>query len=354
MDGQNRPARADVNRHAADAPERTFSMDGINVRRHNFFALVDAIYRITGKHSDISLATDPDEEVVRFEADTSLAFPGSDVVRITQNDSGQYVVTVAFSGLHGSQSPLPGFYLDQIAWESTQGESGMADFLDLFSHRLIQFIWHIWRKYRWYICFNNGGTDEFTQRMYALVGLGSQSLRDRLVINHSKMLAYTGVLAGPGRSPEIICDLVSHCFDLEDVTLQRWQLRKVDIRPSQQNRLGGFLQRDWRRLPRSVLGQNFTLGNQVLDRSGKFLLRIRGLSRERFLTFLPNGESFLPLTMFVAFILRDQFAWDLRLEMAPKQIGGMTLGDERTSRLGWTTFVGQPETCPGVTIKVRA
>lgn len=353
MGGQDRPARADVT-HATDAPDRAFSMDGINVRRHDFFALVDAIYRFTGRHNDISLATDPDKDVVRFEADPSISFPGSDVVKITQNDSGQYVMTVAFLGLHGSQSPLPGFYLDQIAWESAQGESGIADFFDLFSHRMIQFVWHIWRKYRWHICFNNGGTDEFTQRMYALVGLGSQSQRDRLAINHSKMLAYAGVLAGPGRSPEIICDLVSHCFDLNDVTLQRWQLRKVDIRPSQQNRLGGYLQRDWRRLPRSVLGQNFTLGTKVLDRSGKFLLLIRGLSRERFLSFLPNGDSFLPLTMFVAFILRDQLAWDLRLEMAPDQIGGMTLGDERTSRLGWTTFVGQPETCPGVTIKVRA
>jgi len=353
MGGSNRSACADVD-DAAGISDSLLSMDSINVRRHNFFALVDAIYRFTGRHGDISLATDPDKDAVRFETDTSIAFPGSDVVRVKQNASGQYVVTVAFSGLHGSQSPLPGYYLDQIAWESAQGESGMADFLDLFSHRMIQFVWHIWRKYRWHICFSNGGTDEFTQRMYALVGLGSKTQRDRLAINHCKMLAYAGVLAGPGRSPEIICDLVSHCFDLEDVALQRWQLRNVHISSSQQNRLGGFLQRDWNRLPRSVLGQNFTLGSRIPDRSGKFLLRIRDLSRERFLSFLPNGDSFLPLTLFVAFILRDQFAWDLRLEMAPEQIGGMTLGDERTSRLGWTTFVGQPETCPGVTIRVRA
>lgn len=353
MGGQNRPACAAVN-DSRKGGQSEFSIESINARRLNFFALVDSIYRFTGQHDDISLATDPDKDIVRFEADTSISFPGSDVVKITKNESGQYVVTVAFSGLHGSQSPMPGFYLDQIAWESAQDGSGLADFLNLFSHRMIQFIWHIWRKYRWYICFNNSGTDEFTQRMFALVGLDSQTQRDRLAINHCKMLAYTGVLAGPGRSPEIICDLVSHCFDLEDVTLENWQLRKVNILPSQQNRLGSYLQRDWQRIPRSVLGQNFTLGSQIQDRSGKFLLCIRGLSREGFLSFLPNGESYLPLTMFVAFILRDQLAWDLRLEMAPGQIGGMKLGDEKNSRLGWTTFIGQPETRPGVTIKVRA
>ncbi|EAS1758236.1 type VI secretion system baseplate subunit TssG [Salmonella enterica] len=352
MGGQNRPARADVD-NIPDVASGIFSTAGIDARRLNFFTLIDAIYRFTGRHDAISLATDPDDDIVRFEADASIAFPGSDVVRVTQNDSGQYVVTVAFSGLHGSQSPLPGYYLDQIAWESAQGESETADLLNLFSHRMIQFIWHIWRKYRWYVCFSNGGTDAFTQRMFALVGLDSKTQRDRLAINHCKMLAYTGVLAGPGRSPEIICDLVSHCFDLEDVTLQSWQLRKVNILPSQQNQLGGYLQRDWQKIPRSVLGRNFTLGTRILDQNGKFLLCIRGLSRQQFLSFLPNGENFLPLKMFVAFILRDQLAWDLRLEMAPNQIGGMVLGDERTSRLGWTLFVGQPETRPGVVIKVR-
>ncbi|SUG28035.1 type VI secretion protein [Salmonella enterica subsp. arizonae] len=78
MGGQNRPARPDVD--AADGVYGEFSVDDMNFRRQNFFALVDSIYRFTGKHDDISLATDPDKDVVRFEADTRIAFPGSDVV----------------------------------------------------------------------------------------------------------------------------------------------------------------------------------------------------------------------------------------------------------------------------------
>ncbi len=77
----------------------------------------------------------------------------------------------------------------------------------MFSHRLTQFVWHIWRKYRYHISFRNGGVDAFSQRMYSLVGLGHRQLRDKLAINHSKMLAYSGISANPGRSPEIICGL---------------------------------------------------------------------------------------------------------------------------------------------------
>lgn len=60
----------------------------------------------------------------------------------------------------------------------------------MFSHRLTQFVWHIWRKYRYHISFRNGGVDAFSRRIL-LVGLGHRQLRDKQ-INHNKMLAYSG------------------------------------------------------------------------------------------------------------------------------------------------------------------
>lgn len=344
MAGKNRSARADL----------MIKIPFSDVRRYNFYALVEAIHKQTGTYEKISLQTEPHEEAVRFEADASIAFPISDVQELRVNQSNQIIMTTAFLGLHGSQSPMPGYYLDNLAWESAQGERKLTDFLDMFSHRWTQFIYHIWRKYRYYVCFRNGGTDDFSQRMYALVGLGSQSIRGRMAINHSKMLAYAGALANPGRSPEVICSLVSHCFDLDEVALQGWQLRKMNIAPEQQNRLGSRGILGCKINGKSVLGQNFSIGSTVPDRGGKFLLCIDNLSRERFLSFLPNGENFLPLTLFVAFILRDQFAWDLRLGIAPDQVGGMTLGNEQNSLLGWTSFLGNPARHPHVKIAVRS
>lgn len=200
---------------------------------------------------------------MRFSSDANIGFPGTDLSVLSRSQNGQYVLQTRFLGFSGSQSPLPGYYLDQMAQESAQNEDGLKEFLDLFSHRWTQFAYHAWRKYRYYICFRNGGTDTFSQRMYALVGLGNQSVRDRLAINHSKMLAYAGILATPGRAPEVICNLVSHCFDLPDVTIERWQLRKVAIDPAHQNRLGvrNPKGKTAGHIPgRSILGVNFTLG----------------------------------------------------------------------------------------------
>lgn len=119
---------------------------------------------------------------------------------------------------------------------------------------------------------------------------------------------------------------MSHCFDLSEVALQNWQRRKVDIEPDQQNSLGSYSLKNGEKLAgRSVLG-NFVLGTRVPDLSGKFQLSITSLTRKQFLSFLPSGENFLPLTMFVSFILRDQLAWDLHLGLAPEQVGSKAPG----------------------------
>lgn len=328
-----------------------------DVRGTNFFVLMESLYRRYGD-ADLEpcLRTEPEQEVTLFKSDASIAFPGSDLSRLERGATGQFTLTTKFLGFSGSQSPLPGYYLDRMAQESAQNEEGLKEFLDLFSHRWTQFTYHAWRKYRYYICFRNGGMDTFSQRMYALVGLGNPNVRDSLAINHSKMLAYAGILATPGRSPDVVCNLVSHCFELPDVRVESWQLRKVNIEPSQQNRLGvrnpknrtaGYIS------GRSVIGTNFSLGARVCDRSGKFLLRISNLSMARYLTFLPDGGNHLALTMFVSFLLRDQFAWDLQLDLAPEQARGMLLGESSRSCIGRTAFIGHPKVPPSVTLHIR-
>jgi hypothetical protein len=128
----------------------------------NFYVLMEALYRRYGEPAqEPSLRTEPAQEVALFKSDPSIAFPGSELTSLIRNDAGQFTLTTKFLGFSGSQSPLPGYYLDRMARESAQNEEGLAAFLDLFSHRWTQFAYHAWRKYRYYICFRNGGTDGF-------------------------------------------------------------------------------------------------------------------------------------------------------------------------------------------------
>lgn len=317
-----------------------------NARRYSFFQLVDLIHRHHGDDLEQGGEDHPQQERIRFSASAGLGFPGSDVVSALspEHEHAPYQMEVSFLGLHGSQSPLPGYYLEDLAWEAGQNLGVRRHFLDFFNHRLVTLFHRAWRKYRYYIRFQPGASDGFSDLIFALVGLGDARLREATPVNWSKMLAYAGLMAGRSRSPDVVSGMVAHCFDLEDVSIEQWVLRKVDIARSQQTQLGRS---------NASLGMDTLVGAQVRDRSGKFVLRIRNLSRQRFADFLPNGREHKRLLKLVEFATREQLAYDLELQMRPRDIRPMQLGED--VRLGWNSFV-TPERAssrPAVRIQIR-
>lgn len=317
-----------------------------DAKRYSFFQLVDLIHRHHG--DDLERDTDqaPQRERIRFSSTASLGFPASDVLSALspEHDAAPYQMEVSFLGLHGSQSPLPGYYLEDLAWEQGQNLGIRRYFLDFFNHRLVTLFHRVWRKYRYYVRFQPKASDGFSDHIFALVGLGDERLRGETPINWSKMLAYAGLMAGRSRSPEVVSGIVAHCFDLADVEIEPWVLRKVAIPADQQTRLGGNNAR---------LGDSTLVGSGIRDRSGKFILRIRGLSRDRFADFLPNGCDHQRLVKLVEFTMREQLAYDLELVMRPLDIRPMRLGED--VRLGWSSFVDpEPGNPPqGVRIQIR-
>lgn len=326
----------------------------IDISKYSFYQLVELICLLNKVEAETLLSLPPKEEPIRFTSTAGLSFPIRDLVQLAPKITGKYQLELAFLGLQGSQSPLPGYYLENLAQEYLHKENRLVDFIDLFNHRFALFTHQIWRKYRYYINYRNGGVDRFSERMFSLVGLGHKSIRNKLSVNHSKMLAYAGILSSPARSPEVICNLISHCFDLKNVVLKGWRFRYVPIDEDEQNRLGLMKKEAGKpAVGRSCLGTNFTIGSKKPDRGSKFELRLTHLSRTEFLSFLPNGENYAPLITFMSFVLKDQFAWDLYLGLAEQQVAGMVLGKTQDSLLGWTTFVGHPAKDPSVLLTIR-
>lgn len=325
------------------ASESRSALADIDPRKYQFYQLVELLHRIAEK-PDTHRDALPEEEIIRFTARGSLAFPISDLTNLQQNENGQYLLETAFMGLQGSQSPLPGLYLEPLAWEYAQDTPGINHFLDLFNHRSTVLLNRIWRKYRHHITFQPEGRDTFSQRLFALIGLENPSVRTSLNITHGKLLAYAGLLSGVSRSPEILCGLIAHCFDLEDVTINSWQHRYVPVPDDQQTILGSH---------NSSLGTDIIIGDVLDDCSAKFTLCLNNMSLKQYLRFLPTGDRHQSLLTFVSFIVRDQFAFDLQLTLAPEQLTETHFEDPVTCLLGWTTFIGEFSPEPGVTLCMR-
>lgn len=297
---------------------------------YDFFQLVELLFRVRGEIPERRVDTRPVVQGLRFSVSPSLGFPGSDVVHLRYCEQRGYGLEVGFMGLHGAQSPLPGYYLEQVAQARAHDEGAAADLLDFFHHRLLTLFHYSWRKYRHHVRYEDGARDGFSAVLFALTGLADEAMRGETPINWSKMLAYAGLVAGRSRAPEVVAGILAHYFDLNQVTILPWCARSVRIPADQRSRCGVAGMR---------LNGDFTVGEKVRDVNGKFVIRIAGLSRARMSEFLPSGREFRVLQSLVDFLLREPLAYDLELELQPEEVDGMRLSCPKTSQLGWTSFL---------------
>ncbi|WP_333014297.1 type VI secretion system baseplate subunit TssG [Vibrio vulnificus] len=311
-----------------------------NVREYNFYQLVELLQKLARLNPE-SEEWERECRVV-FSANPSLGFSPCDVMSLDARSEECWVLLTNFFGLSGAQSPLPGFIVEQLVTEEPGGYK--QPFLDFFNNRLINLVYRVWRKYRYYVRFQPGAQDLFSAQLFALVGLGDPDLRGETPINWCKMLAYAGTLAGRSRSPHVVAGIIAHCFELSDVSIRQWVRRRVEIDRSQQFELGKR---------NAALGVDTVVGESVIDCSGKFVICIKQLSRSRFADFLPSGKEYQPLCKLVEFILREQMAYDLELTMDESEAPSFCLNSKQSIALGWTSFLGHDAARKHVLIQVR-
>lgn len=86
-------------------------------------------------------------------------------------------------------SPLPTSYLDDIA-QGREGHEALEAFLDIFNHRIFTQFYRIWRKYSYPATFQVGGTDETSQCLLGLIGLGIPGTSSHIATPVSRFLAF--------------------------------------------------------------------------------------------------------------------------------------------------------------------
>ncbi|WP_295465312.1 type VI secretion system baseplate subunit TssG [uncultured Pseudomonas sp.] len=322
MDTAHGSAAADLNRSALCREIREYS-------------LFQGIQQVLGQLQRLEpgLAEEALYERLEFQANPSLAFPGSDIERlefVEEADGLRARLQLNLGALMGSGSPLPAFYSEQALGDGEQHRT-TRDFLDLFNHRLHRLLLPIWRKYRYHARFREGARDALSARLFSLIGLGDSSLRQAPELNWKRLLPYLGLLSLKVHSAALIEAVLRYYFAQPALRLEQCLERCVAIPAEQRSRLGqGTAQ----------LGQTAVLGVQVRDRGGKFRLHLLELDWAAFHTFLPAGTQQAALRALLRFTLRDQLDYDLRLHLRRDELREWRLGADSPCRLGWTTWLG--------------
>lgn len=326
--------------HGITAP--ALSSLGRSIREYSLFqGVMLVLSRLRKAHPDLN-----DEalyERLEFRANPSLGFPGSDIERVEFfHEHGELRARMCLNliGLSGSSSPLPAFYSEQALGDN-MGDNPTRDFLDLFSDRLQRLMLPIWRKYRYHCRYQPGATDDVSTQMFALIGLGHPALRQGQDLNWKRLLPYLGLLSMRTQSAALLEAVLRYYFQHTRMRIEECIERSVDIDPEQQNRLG---------LANNQLGTSLVLGDRIRDRSGKFRLHIGDLDWDGFHDYLPTGKAHTPLLTLMRFCLRTPLAYDIRLHLRRDAIQPLHLANDNRCRLGWTSWIGQVNSDPEVTL----
>ena len=313
---------------AAEAPAAqlpiTALQDG-SLQDASLLALALAIERAFPEAPAIGEADTPARESVRFRAHPGLGFADAEVRSIEPAASGRGPLTVfqTVIGLHGPSSPLPPYITERVIADDG-AEGALAHFLDFFNHRLAGLLVRVWKQRRHHLRYRAGALDPLSVRALSLAGLPPGLPADGLSM--PRLMAVLGLLALPNRSAGSLAAIVSVYAGIP-CRVEEFHERIVEIPLDDRARLG-----------RSGcgLGEDFVIGDRLVDRLGAFRLVIGPVDRGGLNALLPTSPLRRTIDELVAFAVREPLACRVAVEIAAGETPEWSLGD---GRLGWTTWL---------------
>jgi type VI secretion system protein ImpH len=344
------------------------------------------------------------EEAMRFRANVSLAFPPSLIAQVVPPRDGpadptrfptanaermreRYkrdavpAVVVNFFGLFGPQGALPLTYtqtlceLDTLRQvRNTSTRTAFRDWLDLFNNRMTALLYRAWQKYRMPVGYLRSAwrrpptlppasTDRITQALFAVVGLGTPPLRNRLRVlgpaaaeecrvgglgceplirfDDRAILAYAGAFARRHAGAHELRAILADHFDLP-IEVQTLTGQWLDLPKSAQTKL-----EDGESAGR--LGVNAVAGEKIWDSGSKFRLRIGPLLYRDFVGYLPDPtpiserKSIYLLSQLTRLYVGAELDFEIQLILHNFEVPDCLIQDVPEGglglRLGWNTWL---------------
>jgi type VI secretion system protein ImpH len=318
-------------------PDLKRVIDGIarDARRYSFFRLVYLLERVHAKAPPVGQLGPAALERIRLRADTSLTFASSDVSELAHVKYPDGIertrVTNAFMGLYGSASPLPTYYIEQLAQDDYQGgPQPTRELLDVLHHRLLSLFYRAWTKYRFSTSYRQRGADPSTRRMFCSIGV--DGFRDAEgSLNRFRLLRYAPLLATKSRSARGLFVVLSDLFGDIGVRIEQFIGHWTLIEKQSRNKLG---------VMNHQLGESLTIGRYVYDGTGRFTVVLGPLGYDDYLSFLPGGRRRPLLRGVIAVFTRGQQDVMLELHVKMDAAPRFQLGAPRAATLKRTAWLG--------------
>ncbi|MBW2638720.1 MAG: type VI secretion system baseplate subunit TssG [Deltaproteobacteria bacterium] len=321
--------------HRSPSPDLTSELTFDLLKKGYSFSFFQAmrLLRLLCRDSSGMESTDTLEfDSIRVRPKLSLAFPAADLDRIEETENKgktRFQVTANFLGLYGTSSPLPTFYTEDLMDEAADDESVTREFIDVINHRLFQLLYGCLCKYQQSLQLVEFNNTRHAERLFCLMGIGEEKLRSD-IFDPCHLLRYVGLFTQMPRSALGLETLLTDALNGMPVTVIPCLERKAKIPDDQKLFVGS---------PDHFLGRNCFLGEEIIDRMGKFRIRIGPLDKKRFQSFYPEADTYNKVTFLTDMYVLEPLEYDLEIILAEGEAEKVCLGDLDRSRLGLNTWL---------------
>ena len=303
--------------------------------RFGFFQAVRLLELFAPRRTAVGNDGPPATEAVRFCAEHSFAFPASEVLDLeAHDDDAPARMIVRHMGLTGPMGTLPRVYTALVLERLRQRDRTLADFLDLFNHRLVSLFYRAWAKYRPHLRVTEDRRDTLSTYLFSFFGLGTHGLRRRIAVDDRALLFYTGLLAQRPRSAVGLCALLGDYFGDVPVRVDQFVGQWLHLDPEGLTSLRPFG-------GNNRLGVDAVLGSRVWHTQSRFRVRLGAMTYPRFCAFLPPGVASREVLALTRFFVGLELDFEFRLVLRADAIPPCQLGSvgPLATRLGWSTWL---------------
>ncbi len=301
-----------------------------------FFQMVRLLERLYPERKPVGLFVAPADEVVRFSAHTSLTFPASEIQKYVEPGDKPGRLQVNFMGLSTVNGPLPHPYTELLLERARAKDHAAGEFFDLFNHRIISLFYRGWKKYRFFIAYeqSRGEDDPMTRCVYDLVGLGTPGLRHRMEIADEAAVYYAGILAQKRRTAQGLKQILQDYFGVP-VGIEQFTGSWNRLEPCDQTQMNEGTSAPER------LGMGTILGDEVWDQQGTVTIRLGPMPLREYLAFLPGAAAHTQLSAWLKLYSRQELDFVVRLVLARDEVPEVRLSADEgeMARLGFGSWL---------------
>jgi len=293
----------------------------------SFYQVIRLLRLLTSQPSGSPTTPSAFCKAIRTKPHLSLAFPTSEVQSVEEigdTEDPQFLIALNFLGLYGASSPLPQFYTEELFDEAAEDESVSRDFIDTINERLFALLFECWGKYRQSLKVVEERSPEHMERLFCLLGLGEPSFREDMP-EPQRLLRYIGLFSQFPRSALGLKTVLTDALGGIPVNVLPGIERKATLPESQSLRMG---------VSGCRMGTESYLGNQLIDRMGKFRIRIGPLTRADYKRFSPGTEDFERITFLTDLYFVEPLEYDVEVILAEGEALTISLGDTTRSTMG--------------------